>query len=572
MWKAAAVAIGLLSIALSGYHSGYVQIRTSLSTDHLSDGGVERWSCRPFLPRLFVETPPSPLQPKISRAADRLHAHFSERFSKGDIDSLSVAVVTSNNVLFEKNHGVMRANETGSLPTYSHSMYRIASVAKMFNVLEGFILEQKGLISWDDPIDKYIKDFHYVATGLDRATAHHAPPLTLRQLATHMSGLGRDWPPGTVPGWPHDMRGMGPPPTNGLPFPSYDALLASISKHHLTSPPGAYPAYSNAGTALLAYALAIASATADGKTGKISYADLVKRDIFGPLGMNGSHFLATEANRHLVVVPSLAPEVADQDFLDAMNPAAGQFSSLADLITVTQTLLNPRHPKSLLTPYSLDTWFHTAHAFEEDDWTEMGFIWEIVKARDSNGRLRKIYWKLGAMAGYHAALAIHPGTGYGVIVLMTGHYPDAAKLAYDTFEIFQPAIDQALAELAAELYVGEWYDVHGSEEQPSSARIVIDKGTLYIKSLKLLGVDALRNFGAPGRLALRSSQRRDEFRIDTGIPGYNGQKHMGCYPYWNGQDLWGVRQNAAVNAIYFSGDREGRLLHVPSLSIAMTRK
>ena len=49
------------------------------------------------------------------------------------------------------------------------------------------------------------------------------------------------------------------------------------------------------------------------------------------------------------------------------------------------------------------------------------------------------------MAGYHAALAIHPGTGYGVVVLLTGHYPDAAKLAYDAFEIFQPAIDAALA-------------------------------------------------------------------------------------------------------------------------------
>ena len=146
--------------------------------------------------------------------------------------------------------------------------------------------------------------------GRSESDSTHVPPITLRQLATHMSGLGRDWPPGEVAGWPHDMRGMGPPPTNGLPFPSYDALLASIAEHHLTSPPGAYPAYSNAGTALLAYALATASATADGQMGKVSYADLVKRDIFDPLGMNGSHFLATEANRHLVVVPSLAPEVA----------------------------------------------------------------------------------------------------------------------------------------------------------------------------------------------------------------------------------------------------------------------
>lgn len=76
-----------------------------------------------------------------------------------------------------------------------------------------------------------------------------------------------------------------------------------------------------------------------------------------------------------------------------MNPAAGQFSSLADCITVVQTLLNPNHPKSVLTRYSMDKWLHSVHAFEEDDWTEMGVMWEIIKAQDSNDRLRKIYWK-----------------------------------------------------------------------------------------------------------------------------------------------------------------------------------
>ena len=60
-------------------------------------------------------------------------------------------------------------------------------------------------------------------------------------------------------------------------------------------------------------------------------------------------------------------------------------------------------------------------------------------------------------------------------------------------------------------------------------------------------------------------------RIDTGIPGYNGVKHMGCYPYWNGQDLWGVKNNAAVNAIFFGGSGDERRLHVPSLALTMKR-
>jgi hypothetical protein len=76
-----------------------------------------------------------------------------------------------------------------------------------------------------------------------------------------------------------------------------------------------------------------------------------------------------------------------------MNPAAGQFSSLSDMIIFTKTLLNPSSPTSLISPETMDFWLQPAHAFEEDDWTEVGLMWEIVKAKDSNGRTRKIYWK-----------------------------------------------------------------------------------------------------------------------------------------------------------------------------------
>ncbi|KAI8970736.1 beta-lactamase/transpeptidase-like protein [Trametes punicea] len=572
-----AVAVALVSLVAGGIFSGHLQLPSLQISRVLRQDDPERWHCRPFLPNLFEDTPPSVEHPAIRKALTSLDKYLTSRFAKGDIDSLSVAVVTAAGPLYEKNFGVTRGNETGSPPTTSHSSYRISSTGKVFTVLEGLILEQKGVISWTDPVEKYLEDFTYRIDGLDpesSADAQERPPITLFQLATHMSGLGRDWPPGTVSNWPRDLYGAGPPPTNGLPFPSKDALMAAIAKHHLTSPPWFHPAYSNPGTGVLGLALAAASSAATGDKSVIHFADLLKRDIFEPMGMNDSHFLATEQNKHLVVVPSIAPEVADQDFLDTMNPAAGQFSSLADLITVTQTLLNPRHPKSQLSRSTRDKWLRTTvRSFEEDDWTELGIMWEIIKAPDANGRLRKIYWKLGAMAGYHSALAVHPGSSYGIVLLMAGRYPDAAALTYEAFSLVQPAIDAALADMATELYVGEWRDeTSPAEAEPSSsARVVIEKGTLYVERLNLVGEDALQKFGAQGRLALRPSGRRDEFRLDTGIPGYNGLKHMGCYSYWNGQDLWGVRENAAINALYFSGSGATRRLHVPSLGIAMQR-
>jgi hypothetical protein len=193
---------------------------------------------------------------------------------------------------------------------------------------------------------------------------------------------------------------------------------------------------------------------------------------------------------------------------------------------------------------------------------------------------------VGAMAGYHAALAIHPGTSYGVAVLLGGHYPDAAKLAYDIFELFQPAMDQSLAALAKSMYAGKWVSLDGQ----SSATVLVHKGSLYIENMNINGTDILPMFHSPNRVALRSthhdkfrcvqllllfqfsSQKKNWFRrLDIGIPFYNGQMHMGCYPYWVGMDLWGMRDGSALNAIEFSGDEAARRLHVPAVGVEMLR-
>ncbi|TCD62579.1 hypothetical protein EIP91_006729 [Steccherinum ochraceum] len=313
--------------------------------------------------------------------------------------------------------------------------------------------------------------------------------------------------------------------------------------------------------------------------------------------MEGSGFEVTPENKEKVVVPSLAPQVVDQDFLDAMNPAAGQFSSLEDMIKFAQNVLSPSSD-SLLHEYQKDKWFKPVHAFDEDDWTEMGLMWEIVKTRDSNGRVRRVYWKLGAMAGHHAALAFHPGSGYAVIVLLAGHYPDAAKVAYEIIRVFQPSIDIVAAETASELYAGTYTSTHNSQadatgenqvqvEQATKAVVSVRKGTLYLDTYLLAGIDVLQLFGAPPHkpLPLRPSGRAGEFRVDTGFPvfshgdengdgksrfeGYNGEVHMGCYPYWNGQDLWGVGpEGASVNVVVLDGEGAMR---VPGVGVVLER-
>ena len=69
----------------------------------------------------------------------------------------------------------------------------------------------------------------------------------------------------------------------------------------------------------------------------------------------------------------------------------------------------------------------------------------------------------------------------------------------------------------------------------------------------------------------RSMSDVDLTRLDIGIPLLNGKRSSGCFPYWVTMDNWGLRNNAPINAIYFSGSNDDRRLHVPSLSLVMER-
>ena len=167
----------------------------------------------------------------------------------------------------------------------------------------------------DDPITKFFPEFAYKAGGwadMDSSAvfAEPSPPITIRQLASHMSGLTREYPRGDMPNWPHSMEGAGPPPINGCPFPAVQETIEGLAKYPLTAPTYSYPLYSNAGMAVLGQVAVAANRKQDEDSGAVhtpdSWPALAQRDIFDRLGLNGSGFVVTPANKAHVAVASKA--------------------------------------------------------------------------------------------------------------------------------------------------------------------------------------------------------------------------------------------------------------------------
>ena len=112
------------------------------------------------------------------------------------------------------------------------------------------------------------------------------------------------------------------------------------------------------------------------------------------------------------------------------------------------------------------------------------------------------------MLAFGSCFSLQPSSGYGIVVLMTGGFPDAGGICWEALRIFQPAIDSVLAEKATQLYVGEW----SSSDGLTKAAVSLHRGTLFIDRLEYNHTNVLATFPVDGQLALRSAYRKDEFR------------------------------------------------------------
>ncbi|KAL5499258.1 hypothetical protein ACEPAH_1776 [Sanghuangporus vaninii] len=515
--------IGLFAVAAT-LAAAYLVYNKTLGRFSYFDGIQSAKQCRAPLPQFIVKNPPPVDHPAFQSAASSLNRALDAWMSRGEIDSIAVSVVTSDTIIYEGYWGVLRANETDESKRGTvnrHSVYRLASISKLFTAMETLILRDRGVFNLDDSITSIFPDLSYTPDD---------DPMTLRQLLSHMSGLGRDWPPGSARGvWPESLNGSGPPGYNGLPFPDHEEFMKGISENHLVSPPYTFPSYSNTGYSLLGLANVAANKAIEGEQAPKTHADLLNRDIFSPLGLNATSFAVNEANKAHVAVASVESYETDIDFGDATNPAGGQMSSMADLVKTIQTLIDPSCPGALIRPYTIREWMRPMHSWW-DDYSEVGGLWEISRIADSNRRTVKLYQKSGELAGHHTIVTINPSSSFGVIILTTGPSMQTIQLNELVFSHFQPAFDAITEELTRQNLAGKWV----SSDRRCEVSIVIDSGSLFVSRYMINGTDVLKTIQPDGisRRAALWSTGGNEFRLAVSLPD------TGCLYEWVALDQY----------------------------------
>lgn len=109
--------------------------------------------------------------------AERLDSLFTSLYPASDEPGTAVLVMKGNKVLFEKCYGL--ADLETHEPITPETNFCIASISKQFSAVALLQLEERGLLSMNDPLSKFFPEFH--APFYDSITLHH--------IMSHTSGL-----------------------------------------------------------------------------------------------------------------------------------------------------------------------------------------------------------------------------------------------------------------------------------------------------------------------------------------------------------------------------------------------
>jgi CubicO group peptidase (beta-lactamase class C family) len=295
------------------------------------------------------------------------------------------------------------------------SQYRIASISKTFTTLALLYQHEAGNLSLDDPVDLYVPELAAEDSG-----AVPWKDITLRIMASQLSGIPRETDQSDVINSPTDPTKIGLPPASrkgsGLPdcyqYSHYrtpctrDQLLDYLKIRQPIFAPNQKSTYSNANFELLG--MVISNVTG------MSYEDYIAQAIFGPLNMTFSS-TSTPPDTHAVLP-------LGQGFWDVQQglhiPTGGIYSSANDMSKYCRYILT--HYNAIATGVN---WLMPA-SWSDSSSSFYGMPFEIYRADNILVESRRpvtFVTKSGGLPMYFTIMILIPEYGLAVNILTAGN-------------------------------------------------------------------------------------------------------------------------------------------------------
>lgn len=251
----------------------------------------------------------------IDQADDFLHGQFNQHAAGG----LAVGIVHRGKLVYAR--GLGWADYATRRPVTPDTSFRIGSISKTFTAIGIMQLWEQGKIDIDAPVNDYLKSYRFGHPDPS------APPITIRHIFTHRTGLGdiRSWHE-LLPGQPISIaaeKGQIPP------LNEFYAEGLNTELH-----PGRKWAYDNHAYGTLGQVIEDVSGQPFGQ--------YMIHNVFDPLGMDRTDYFLTERVHDFATGYQVQGGPLEQvDYREIVVPGAGSiFSSMNQMACYVSALMN----------------------------------------------------------------------------------------------------------------------------------------------------------------------------------------------------------------------------------------
>lgn len=324
--------------------------------------------------------PLTPIPPTASTETNAIATRI-DRYIQGLPGwSGTILVAQKGNVLISQGYGL--ANRENDVPNTSQTKFAIGSMTKAFTAMAIMMLQEKGQLTVQDPICKYISDCPAAWK-----------PITLHQLLIHTSGI-QNYSESNLP----VINNM--TTCQELTLEEAMAILKTLPQDFA---PGAQFHYSNSGYYLLGAVIE--------KVSGESYETFIRQNILQPLGMSETGYdrLSTiMKNRASGYSIDQNGDIVNTPFWDVSQrySAGGLYSTVGDLYKWDQAL----YTDQLVSKETLTTVFTSMVSVP--DVGGYGYGWFISQQSGHN-----VIWHSGDFPGFHSQITRYPDDQVTIIVL-----------------------------------------------------------------------------------------------------------------------------------------------------------
>lgn len=351
---------------------------------------------------------------------------FEQNFEAGlreeEIPGAAVVIVKDGRIVFQKGFGV---KEKGTFSRVDEqTVFRLGSLSKGFaSVLTGVMVEE-GVVSWDDPVSKYLPEFRL-------NDARQTDRLQIKHLLSHTSGLPR-----------HAYTNL---IEDGL---TLDSIIPRLEQVPLIADVGDQHSYQNAAYSAIEKILESQTNT--------SFNTLLHEKVFEPLAMDqtsanydGIKYSGNTAIPHIFRSRSLGrvPVPINEKYYNAVS--SGGINASASDVGKWLLLLTGHHPEVISKEALEDIYkpFATIHNrrysryWDGVNRSHYAMGWRIL---DNDGQ--KIVYHGGYVNGYRSEIAFAPEDGVGICILLNTHSSYPSEVIPEFFNQFKSNFLEVVAE------------------------------------------------------------------------------------------------------------------------------